>query len=141
MATDMLPSPAAPMTMPPDTLLALHQRNAASYTTQLLAGVADSEAGLVKLELVMDSLPDALEAIRANPLGRDGIDQLHSLAEQLRGLAVTLKDAASHMAKLRTYGLQQVTLLESRLAEVRVLGEDGVTYGDESTAFTGEDDA
>jgi hypothetical protein len=139
MATSLLPSPVAPMPIPPDTLVALHQRNASNYSAQILAGVADGESGLVRIELVLDCLPEALESVRANPLGRDGIDQLHSLAEQLRGLAVTLKDAASHMAKLRTYGLQQVTLLEARLAEVRVLGEDGVTYGDESTAYTGED--
>jgi hypothetical protein len=134
----LVPMPSASTRMPADTLLALHQRNAANYQHQVLAGVADSEAGLVKIELVLDGVPDALEAIRTNPLGRDGIEQLYALAEQFRVLAVKLKDAASHMARLRAYGVSQLTLFEARLAEVRVLSEDGV-HGDDSTAYTGED--
>jgi hypothetical protein len=132
--TSLLSLPTMPTS--PDTLLALHTRNVASYSGQILEAVADAEHGVATLDRVIDRLPDALEAVRANPLSRDASEAIHALAGELMSLAAKLQGGAAHMARLSTYGLRHLVLSEARLAELRHLGdEEAEVLGDQSTCY------
>lgn len=105
--------------MPADTLLQLHDRNVRLYSAQVLRSIEDLATGIDAFGHALDALPDAAEAVRANPLSADAGARLLACAEALLEVAIKIRAATLHAARCREFGVLQMARFEARLAELR----------------------
>lgn len=115
-----------------DALLRMHDSSVRSATAGIQTIVADLRVGLNKIDLRVEALPDAIDAVEANPLSVTAATTLHRLAAELYTLANGLSAQATGARRLQQHGREQLDHFETRLAEVRRLDLDGAP-ADEST--------
>ncbi len=115
-----------------DPLLRLHDSSVRSAVAEIQAIARDLPAGLNSLDLRLEQLPDAVEAVLANALSAEAIATLHRLTAEVLTRANSVHTQATKLRQLGTHGRTQLEKFEMRLAEVRQLDVDGVPC-DEST--------
>lgn len=115
-----------------DPIVRMHDSSVRSAMRNISAFADDMVTGTNQLDLRVDELPDAIAAVRANPLSAKAAGHLHRVTSDLIAYATALHTQASNVRRLQLHGREQLEKFETRLAEVRRLDTDGAP-ADEST--------
>lgn len=115
-----------------DPLLRLHDSSVRSAVAEIQAIARDLPAGLNALDLRLEQLPEAVDAVLANAQNAEALATLHRLTAELITRANSVHTQATKLRQLGTHGRTQLEKFETRLAEVRRLDVDGLPF-DEST--------